>query len=93
MASMINETRKSSYLTRSQLTGNGISGGDDRFLAIWSLSALPIDQKLKMASKADIVTGRVGQLASEQGAAGTWRQTHKMACLKISGSDQLHFSM
>lgn len=80
MASVIDETRKSSYLTSSQLTANDISGGDDGFLAIWSLSALPIDEKLKMANKTDIVTGRVGQLASEQVAQGHGGKATKWRC-------------
>lgn len=57
---MVNKTRKSSYLTRSQQIGNSISDGDDMF----SFSASNW-LEAKMASKTDIVTGQVGQLAAQ----------------------------
>ena len=72
IASAVNKTRKTSYLTRSQQTGSGISDGDDMvsFSASNWLEA-------KMAGKTDIVTGRVGQLGGEQGAQDMAANTQK----------------
>ena len=64
IVSVVNKTRKSSYLTRSQQIRNGISDGDDMF----SFSASNW-LEVKMAGKTDIVTGWVGK------ARRTWWQT------------------
>jgi hypothetical protein len=66
IASVVNKTRKTSYLTRIEVNKPEVVS---QMAMTWSSASNWLEAK--MAGKTDVVTGRVGQLAG----LATWRQT------------------